>query len=135
MTDHTRPSSTSPDYDELERRVVGVLHDHAETAMDQTDTEGRLQSFHADTKAADRRRRVTWGISAASFKGEQAVQKNGWLARSSEGNRWIVNSTGRISGDNTDIGLSVLSHGHRSQQAGIAFVERIAAMTRSFLGW
>ena len=77
----------------------------------------------------------TWGVSAASFAGEQTAQKNGWLARSSENNRWIVNTTGRISGDKTDVGLSVLSHGHRSQREGIAFVERIAAMTRSYLGW
>ena len=77
----------------------------------------------------------TWGISAASFDGEQTAQKNGWLARSSENNRWIINSTGRISGEKTDVGLSVLSHGHRTQPDGIAFVERVAALTRSYLGW
>ena len=65
MTDHTRPAS-GPDLDELERRVVGVLHHHAETAMNETDTEGRLQALHADTRAADRRRRVTWAISAVA---------------------------------------------------------------------
>ena len=65
MTDHTRPASRA-DHDDLERRVVAVLHDHAETAMNQTDTESRLQAHHADTRAADRRRRVTWGISAAA---------------------------------------------------------------------
>lgn len=77
----------------------------------------------------------TWGISAASFEGEQTAQKNGWLARSSENNRWIVNSTGRVSGEKTDVALSVLSHGHRSQRDGIAFVERVAALIRSYLGW
>ncbi|BCY12804.1 transglycosylase domain-containing protein [Actinoplanes sp. L3-i22] len=77
----------------------------------------------------------TWGISAASFSGEQTAQKNGWLARSSEDNRWIINSTGRISGEKTDVALSVLSHGHPDQQTGIASVEEIAALTRSYLGW
>ncbi|GIE36620.1 hypothetical protein Ait01nite_096650 [Actinoplanes italicus] len=77
----------------------------------------------------------TWGVSAASFEGEQTAQKNGWMARSSEGGRWIVNSTGRISGEKTDVALSVLSHGHKSRQEGIATVERIAATTRSHLGW
>jgi beta-lactamase class A len=77
----------------------------------------------------------TWGVSAASFEGEQTAQKNGWMARSSEGNRWIVNSTGRVSSEKTDVALSVLSHGHKSRQEGIATVEQIAATTRSYLGW
>ncbi|GAA2855338.1 hypothetical protein Acy02nite_72990 [Actinoplanes cyaneus] len=77
----------------------------------------------------------TWGISAASFSGEQTAQKNGWLARSTENNRWIINSTGRISSDKVDVGLSVLSHGHSGQPDGIKAVERIAALTRSYLGW
>ena len=55
-----------PNYDELERRVAGVLHDRAEIAMSQTDTERRLQPFLADTEAAARLRRVTWGISAVA---------------------------------------------------------------------
>ena len=53
-------------HDELERRVVVVLHDHAAAAMDRTDTEGRLQDLHADTRSADRRRRVAWGVSAVA---------------------------------------------------------------------
>jgi membrane peptidoglycan carboxypeptidase len=77
----------------------------------------------------------TWGISAATFDGEQTAQKNGWLARSSEGNRWIINSTGRISGEKTDVALSILSHGHPDQPEGIRAVEEIAALTRSYLGW
>jgi membrane peptidoglycan carboxypeptidase len=77
----------------------------------------------------------TWGVSAASFAGEQTALKNGWLSRSNDRGRWIVNSTGRISGERTDVALSVLSHGHRSRQEGIKLVEQIAALTRSHLGW
>ncbi|GLW31717.1 transglycosylase domain-containing protein [Actinoplanes regularis] len=77
----------------------------------------------------------TWGVSAASFAGEQTAQKNGWLSRSTEQGRWIVNTTGRVSGEKTDVALSVLSHGHKDQQAGIEVVEQIAALTRSYLGW
>jgi membrane peptidoglycan carboxypeptidase len=77
----------------------------------------------------------TWGVSAASFEGESTAQKNGWMSRSTEDNRWIVNSTGRIHGEKTDVALSVLSHGHRTREEGIAAVERIAATTRSYLGW
>ncbi|WP_281260430.1 transglycosylase domain-containing protein [Pseudosporangium ferrugineum] len=76
-----------------------------------------------------------WGISAASLDGERVALKNGWLARSAENNRWIINSTGRITGDKTDVAVSVLSHGHRGQQTGIEVVEHVAALTRSYLGW
>jgi membrane peptidoglycan carboxypeptidase len=77
----------------------------------------------------------TWGVSAASFEGESTAQKNGWMSRSTEDNRWIVNSTGRIRGEKTDVVLSVLSHGHRTRAEGIETVERLAATTRSYLGW
>ena len=76
-----------------------------------------------------------WGVSAAAFAGERTALKNGWLARSSEDNRWIVNSTGRITSDKVDVAVSVLSHGHRSRQAGIEVTEHVAALTRSYLGW
>ena len=77
----------------------------------------------------------TWGIGATAFAGEQTALKNGWLARSGEGGRWITNSTGRVSGEKTDVALSVLSQGHDTQVKGIATVEQIAALTRSHLGW
>ncbi|MDI6103063.1 transglycosylase domain-containing protein [Actinoplanes sp. NEAU-A12] len=77
----------------------------------------------------------TWGVSAASFEDEQTSLKNGWLSRSTENGRWIINSTGRINGEKTDVALSVLSNGHKTQQEGIAVVEHIAALTRSYLGW
>ncbi|MFI5933995.1 transglycosylase domain-containing protein [Actinoplanes sp. NPDC051494] len=76
-----------------------------------------------------------WGVSAAAFEGERTSLKNGWLSRSTEGGRWIVTSTGRVSGDDTDVAVSVLSRGHPDQQAGIGAVEHIAALTRSYLGW
>ncbi|GID98576.1 hypothetical protein Adi01nite_79880 [Amorphoplanes digitatis] len=87
---------------------------------------GLMSSVNADQ---------TWGISAAAFDGERTSLKNGWLARSTEQNRWIINSTGRISGEKTDVAISVLSHGHSSQQGGIEVAENIAALTRSYLGW
>ncbi|GAA2552984.1 hypothetical protein GCM10010435_24180 [Winogradskya consettensis] len=77
----------------------------------------------------------SWGVSAASFSGESTALKNGWLSRSTEDGRWIINSTGRITGDKTDVAISVLSHGHPSQKDGIAVAEQVAALTRSYLGW
>jgi len=76
----------------------------------------------------------TWGVSAAALKGEQTAVKNGWLSRSTEGGKWIVNSTGRITGEDTDLTMVVLSHGHRSQEAGVEVVEEVAALVRSHLG-
>jgi hypothetical protein len=77
----------------------------------------------------------TWGVSAAAFDGERTSLKNGWLARPTEQNHWIINSTGWISGDKTDVAISVLSHGHASREGGIEAAEHIAALTRSYLGW
>jgi hypothetical protein len=76
-------------------------------------------------------------VSAAATDGERFTIKNGWLSRSTEGGRWIVNSVGRITGgtgdDRVDVSLAVLSHGHRSQGAGIAVVEKVAELTRKHL--
>ncbi|AGZ41353.1 transglycosylase domain-containing protein [Actinoplanes friuliensis] len=77
----------------------------------------------------------SWGVSATAFSGERTSLKNGWLSRSTEQGRWIVNSTGRISGDKTDTAVTVLSHGHPTQADGIKVVEQVAALTRSYLGW
>jgi hypothetical protein len=78
-----------------------------------------------------------WGVSAAAADGERFTIKNGWLQRSTEGGRWIVNSVGRVTGgggaDRVDVSLAVLSHGHRSREAGIAVVERVAELTRKHL--
>jgi hypothetical protein len=76
-----------------------------------------------------------WGVSAAAFAGEQTSLKNGWLASPSENNRWILDSTGRITGDKTDVAVAVLSHGHKDKSGGIDVVENVAALTRSYLGW
>ncbi|MFI1993588.1 transglycosylase domain-containing protein [Actinoplanes sp. NPDC020271] len=115
------------------------------TAEDQTRMVGRLTATDSPLTQASRDQILSlmssvnadqaWGISAATFSGEQTAQKNGWLARSTENNRWIINSTGRVSSDKVDVALSVLSHGHGGQQEGIRAVENVAALTRSYLGW
>ncbi|MEV6304222.1 transglycosylase domain-containing protein [Actinoplanes sp. NPDC051861] len=76
-----------------------------------------------------------WGVSAAALEGERTALKNGWVSRSSDANRWIVNSVGRVSGEDTDTLVAVLSQGHRDKPDGIEVVEQVAAMTRSYLGW
>jgi beta-lactamase class A len=74
-----------------------------------------------------------WGVPAAGAKGETTTVKNGWLPRSTEGNRWIINSVGRLTGDDVDVSIAVLSHGHATMGGGIKVVEKAAAMTREYL--
>ncbi|MFF5294299.1 serine hydrolase [Paractinoplanes globisporus] len=74
-----------------------------------------------------------WGVPAAARTGEKFTVKNGWLPRSTENNRWIINTVGRITGDDTDVSIAVLSHGHASMSGGIAVVEKAAKLTRQYL--
>jgi beta-lactamase class A len=74
-----------------------------------------------------------WGVPAAAKSDEDATVKNGWLPRSTENNHWIINTVGRISSDNTDVSIAVLSHGHTSMAGGISVVEKAAKLTRQYL--
>jgi beta-lactamase class A len=75
-----------------------------------------------------------WGVGAPAKAGERVAIKNGWLSRSTDGGRWIVNSVGRISGG-ADVSLAVLSHNNATQGSGIAVVEHVAELTRKNLKW
>ena len=74
-----------------------------------------------------------WGVPAAAKSGEKFTVKNGWLPRSTEGGRWIINSVGRITDGDTDVSIAVLSHGHATMSGGIAVVEKAAKLTRQYL--
>lgn len=74
-----------------------------------------------------------WGVPAVAAKGETFTVKNGWLSRSTEGGRWIINSVGRVTGDDVDVSIAVLSHDHGSMAGGISVVEKAAKLTRQHL--
>jgi beta-lactamase class A len=74
-----------------------------------------------------------WGVPAVAKDGEHTTVKNGWLPRSTEGNRWIINTVGRVTDDDTDVSIAVLSHNHASMPGGIAVVEKAAKLTRQYL--
>ena len=74
-----------------------------------------------------------WGVPAVAEKGEKFTVKNGWLSRSTEGGRWIINSVGRVTGPDTDVSIAVLSHGNGTMSGGIAVVEKVAETTRKHL--
>jgi hypothetical protein len=74
-----------------------------------------------------------WGISAAAHRGDRVCLKNGWLKRSKIGQRWIINSIGRISSPTVDLRLAILSQKWTSQGQGIEIIEQAAALTRKHL--
>ncbi len=74
-----------------------------------------------------------WGVPAVAAQAETFTVKNGWLPRSTEGGRWIINSVGRVTGDDVDVSIAVLSHGHASMAGGITVVEKAAKLTRRHL--
>jgi beta-lactamase class A len=74
-----------------------------------------------------------WGVPAVATKGETTTVKNGWLPRSTEGNRWIINTVGRVTSDNTDVSIAVLSHQNPSMSSGIKLVQKVAQTTRQYL--
>jgi Beta-lactamase enzyme family len=74
-----------------------------------------------------------WGVPSVAKAGETTTVKNGWLARSTEGNRWIINTVGRVTDADTDVSIAVLSHGHATMPAGIKVVEKTAKLTRQYL--
>jgi beta-lactamase class A len=70
-----------------------------------------------------------WGVPHAATAQATAVQvKNGWLSRSADGGRWIVNSIGRIAEPDHEWLVVVLSNHHATESAGINLVEHAAAL-------
>ncbi|WP_116026634.1 serine hydrolase [Thermomonospora umbrina] len=65
-----------------------------------------------------------WGVSAGTAPRDDIALKNGWLPRSTDGGRWIINSIGRIDGDH-DYLIAVLSDRHSSMASGIDMVEHV----------
>jgi beta-lactamase class A len=76
-----------------------------------------------------------WGVGAPAKSGETVAIKNGWLSRSTEGNRWIINSVGRVTGTKVDVSVAVLSHNHAGMNGGISVVEKVSKLTRKHLKW
>jgi Beta-lactamase enzyme family len=74
-----------------------------------------------------------WGVPVVARTGETATVKNGWLPRSTDGGRWIINTVGRVTGDDVDVSIAVLSHNHGSMSGGIHVVEKTAKLTRRYL--
>jgi hypothetical protein len=74
-----------------------------------------------------------WGVPAVAKAGETFTVKNGWDTRSADGGLWAINSIGRVTDDDVDVSVAVLSHNNRSMENGIALVEKVAKLTRQYL--
>jgi hypothetical protein len=74
-----------------------------------------------------------WGVPSVAAKGETTTVKNGWLPRSTDGGRWIINTVGRVTSDDTDVSIAVLSHDNASMSSGIKVVQKVAQTTRQYL--
>ena len=74
-----------------------------------------------------------WGVGGVARAGETVAVKNGWLPRSNQGGRWVISTSGLLTGPSTDLRLAVCSRGHASQAAGIDFVEKVLTLARAEL--
>ncbi|MEU4557110.1 serine hydrolase [Actinoplanes sp. NPDC023936] len=88
---------------------------------------------YADTLMSTVAEDQDWGVPAVAKAGEEATVKNGWLSRSTENGRWIINSVGRVTDDDTDVSIAVLSHLNKTMPGGITVVEKAATLTRTHL--
>jgi len=74
-----------------------------------------------------------WGVPVVAAAGEKTTVKNGWLPRETEGDKWIINTVGRVTDGDTDVSIAVLSHDNASMPSGIKVVEKAAKLTRQYL--
>jgi hypothetical protein len=74
-----------------------------------------------------------WGIPSVAETGETTTVKNGWDTRTADGGLWAINTIGRVTSDDTDVSIAVLSHDNQSMDSGVQLVEKVAGLTRKYL--
>jgi hypothetical protein len=70
----------------------------------------------------------SWGVRAAARQGDQVANKNGWMTREADGDRWVVNSIGRVQGHGHDFMIAVLTEHNPSEGYGITTAERMVEL-------
>jgi beta-lactamase class A len=108
---------------------VHLLNELVDTKSPLTSASRKLAFKLMSTVEADQ----NWGVPSVATSSETTTVKNGWLQRSTENNRWIINTVGRVTGDDTDVSIAVLSHNNASMSGGIAVVQKAAKLTRQYL--
>ena len=94
------------------------------------DTASRKTAFTLmNTVSAGQR----WGVPSIARTRETTTVKNGWDTRSADGGLWAINTIGRVTSENTNVSVAVLSHDNKSMSAGVSLVEKVAKLTRQYL--
>ncbi|GAA3199048.1 serine hydrolase [Actinocorallia longicatena] len=68
-----------------------------------------------------------WGVGAGALKGDRVYNKNGWMTHQRDGDRWAVNSVGRIEGHGHDLLVAVMTNHNPSMGYGITTAEHLVA--------
>ncbi len=66
-----------------------------------------------------------WGVSAGALDGDTVYNKNGWMTHQRDGDRWAVNSVGRIEGHGHDLLVAVMTNHNPSMGYGITTAEHL----------
>ncbi|MEO3782210.1 serine hydrolase [Actinocorallia sp. B10E7] len=66
-----------------------------------------------------------WGVGAGALEGDAVYNKNGWMTHQRDGDRWAVNSVGRIEGHGHDLLVAVMTSHNPSMGYGITTAERL----------
>jgi beta-lactamase class A len=73
-------------------------------------------------------REQSWGVRAAARDGDEVANKNGWMTHEADGDRWAINSIGRVRGHGHDFLIAVLTAHNPSEGYGITTVEHMVAL-------
>lgn len=67
----------------------------------------------------------SWGVRAAARAGDEVANKNGWMTHQADGDRWAVNSIGRVRGHGHDFLIAVFTAHNPSEGYGITTAEQM----------
>jgi hypothetical protein len=70
----------------------------------------------------------SWGVRAAARAGDEVANKNGWMTHQADGDRWAVNSIGRVNGHGHDFLIAVFTSHNPSEGYGITTAERMVTL-------
>jgi hypothetical protein len=70
----------------------------------------------------------SWGVRAAARQGDQVANKNGWMTHQADGDRWAINSIGRVQGHGHDFLVAVLTEHNPSEGYGITTAEHVVTL-------
>jgi hypothetical protein len=70
----------------------------------------------------------SWGISAAARKGDKVALKNGWMTLQRDGERWVIDSIGRVRGHGHDFLIAVLTWHNPTDGYGITTLQHVVEL-------